>query len=1013
MKAGKGFCTWHSCLSVAVVGALALAVSVQGSPRAGERGKTDGKSGASRLVTGPSAHINDAIAVGPGASVTLQPVAPKTQPPSAYPGSITGQTLTLTSLTPRVWFEVLFTGFPIVSPAGPDPTADCTKTIQATIDALDLSMNGGGYAGSSADCAGNPAIGAGSLTNAAQPCTTNTNCRNAISGLAAACGLGEPSKCNNSIPGMCDVGFQDQCDAEWISGGFSHISAVDTSTTNYRFGSTVNDSNSICLNDFAPSYAGTLVVDVPASAKGTYTIDFKNDETFVHNGLTPPDDNIPLVAFNAGKIKIGCGSCCFGVGTPAPGCTDGLSAAECALLAQPAIFSPDATCLNPPTDDGCCACLTNADCDDGDACTTDVCNSCVCTNNARVDWTANECCDSATGNQTTLGCPAGSDCGAASCTEPGNHGVAQCLPTPGALCDDGVLCTYGDTCGATVDSCVGIDANTVVCVDSVDCGTVTGTAHPCVAGFCNCTDTPDLDIEIFDAGGPNCFDAGEKVLATVHVAGFASPINGGQFMIQYDPSCLDYLGTIQSAAYPKKVYNEVVDEAAGTIFVAVGIDFGDPDGPQGDADMVSFSFAKKGECNSCIICPISNNPYNTYLTDDAGQRVTIVPRCSKPIYDQSELVLTTPGSTKVNVDCDHPTATTSWDAPSASDSCGAATTVVCRGEHDSGLIYDGATVNGGGELLIGDSSFCCYATSAGPCGQTVGCPPDTNCADGDGNGKPDGCWTVTVSDETSLDITVGLEPLSQSAPGAVMTRCIKFSLYSNCAVEPLIFSDDVQFGGIYEYSGKSTGKIKIPGSGQFSCITAQDLLHTLRSCYTFGANDCAGGQLNARFSGDPILGGNWLIGGNLDGWKKDVEGSNPSLDTIDILDFGTFVSQYLVNYGTGNTPCGTTGLGHGGLAGANADINGDGVADTDDYAFISSNFLVNSKQCCCGPQTASAVGVTEISVAQLRADGRADLISADLNGDGMLNLADMAAFEQGVRPTTKTPAKGGSRTGSR
>jgi len=51
-------------------------------------------------------------------------------------------------------------------------------------------------------------------------------------------------------------------------------------------------------------------------------------------------------------------------------------------------------------------------------------------------------------------------------------------------------------------------------------------------------------------------------------------------------------------------------------------------------------------------------------------------------------------------------------------------------------------------------------------------------------------------------------------------------------------------------------------------------------------------------------------------------------------------------------------------------------------------------------------------VAQLRADGLGELAAGDLNGDGLLNLADMAAFDQGVRPSTKA-IKGGSRSGSR
>jgi hypothetical protein len=977
-----------------VVGALAFAVSVQGSPRAGERGKTDGKSGATRLVTGPSAHINDAIAGGAGASMTLQPVAPKTQPPSSYPGgsSIVGQTITLGSVPTRIWFELNTTGW---------PDAELLKTVQGKVDATDEDMDGGGYSGSAADCAGQPANGA-SLINAVQPCANSVACRATMSGLAAPCGLGEPDVCSL---GFCLFGFQDKCDPEWIGTGVGNVDAADTSTPNFRCGDAVNSAEpSDEFADFLPSYFGTLVVDVPAGAKGTYTIDFNEAESFLHNEGVPPNNNIPIVQFNPGIVKVGCGSCCFGVGGPAPGCIDGQSAAECAALAQPAIFTADGNCQNPPTDDGCCACLTNGDCNDSDACTTDICNNCVCSNPAKATWDQiNECCNSATGAETALGCA--DQCEAASCSEAGNHGSAQCLPRTGQSCNDDNPCTYSDTCASGAGSCAGLDANAVACTSSADCAAATSVGYPCIDGFCNCTLTPDLDIDIVDFGDENCFEDGEKVTANVHVAASSSPVNGGEFFIKYDPTCLDYNSTTLVAPYTNGVYGPVVNEGAGTIFVAVGVEFGAGNGPNGNADMVSFSFTKIGDCNSCKICPLQENPQHTYLTDDAGQRITVQANCSKDIFDESDLELTTPGNIKTNVDCDRPTATEQWAAPSATDECGNAT-VFCRGEHDSGLVYDSSTVNGGGEFPIGASSFCCYAVSDGPCGTTVGCPPDTTCADADENGKPDGCWTVTVNDETSLDITVGLSPTSQSKPGDNLTRCIKFTLFSNCVQEPLVFSDDVTFGGLFEFVGKSTGKIKIPGSGQWDCITAQDQLHTLRSCYTFdGDEDCVNGQLNASFSGDPLLGGNWLIGGNLDGWKKDDPNADPSLDVIDILDFGTFVSQYLHAYGDTDTPCGTPG--------PNADINGDGVADLDDYAFISANFLVNSKLCCCGPQTASAIAVTEISVAQLRADGRADLISADLNGDSLLNLADMAAFEQGVRPTTKTPAKGGSRSGSR
>jgi hypothetical protein len=342
-----------------------------------------------------------------------------------------------------------------------------------------------------------------------------------------------------------------------------------------------------------------------------------------------------------------------------------------------------------------------------------------------------------------------------------------------------------------------------------------------------------------------------------------------------------------------------------------------------------------------------------------------------------------------------------WAPPTATFSCGTAS-LTCRGAHESGLNLN-AWVTNGGVLPSGLSSFCCGAAAKDACGQTVGCGSGA-ANDCPGTPKPVGCWTVEVNDETSLDIDVQLEP--PLADTGELTRCIKFCLFNDCAQEPLCYSEDVTFGGIWNFFGKSRGKIKVAGTKNWDCITAQDQFHTLRSCYTFGAGDCAGGQLRARFSGDPELGGNWLVGGNLDGWKKDIPGSEPSLDVIDILDYGTFVSQFEVCYGTPpgslhDTPCGTPG--------PNADINSDGCVDLADYTFITKHFLESTKDCCCGAQPASQPApLAEVSVDQLRQMGLGELVVADLNGDGLVNAQDMEAFMQGARPTkTSNDRKGG------
>jgi hypothetical protein len=470
---------------------------------------------------------------------------------------------------------------------------------------------------------------------------------------------------------------------------------------------------------------------------------------------------------------------------------------------------------------------------------------------------------------------------------------------------------------------------------------------------------------------------------------------GGCFNLQ-EVKCL--------APYTNTVYGPIVNTANDTIFIACGVDaFAGIDGPLGGVDMVSLSVTKVGDCSECDLCFGSVNPQNTYLVDDEGQRIDVEARC-KSVRGNGELELNVPDNIKTNADCDGPTAVETWASPTAKFSCGTAS-ITCRGAHSTGLplsmdpLVPGNYL-GGGEFPSGSSSFCCYAVADDACDATAGCAGSVNdCALGT-DGKPEGCWTVEVNDETSLDIDVQLCP--PLATTGELTRCIKFCLYADCAQEPVCFSDDVTFGGMFNFIGKSRGKVKVPGTRQWGCITAQDQFHTLRSCYTFGAGDCKNGQLHAQFSGDPEFGGNGscLLGGNLDGWKKDIPGSNPSVDVIDILDYGTFISQYGVCYGSGDTPCGTTG--------PNADINGDGCVTMADYAFVLNNFLADTKNCCCQADAASIPpALAEVTVDELNQMGLGDLAVADLNGDGVLNAADMDAFMQGARPVKAHDRKGG------
>jgi hypothetical protein len=218
---------------------------------------------------------------------------------------------------------------------------------------------------------------------------------------------------------FCAPGFQDKCDTEWVGTGVPTVAAVNLSIVEMGYGFTTEPGN--YPTDFAPTYQGTAIIFVPAAAKGTYTLGFVEAETFLQELNEGTGETVPILiaAYRPGVIDIPCGKCCYGVGTPSDGCIDSLSASECAAQPAVAIFTAGDTCDAPPSAEGCCACLTNADCNDGDACTTDICNSCVCSNTDNASWDkATECCNSATGVETLLGCP--DQCQSAQCPARGS-----------------------------------------------------------------------------------------------------------------------------------------------------------------------------------------------------------------------------------------------------------------------------------------------------------------------------------------------------------------------------------------------------------------------------------------------------------------------------------------------------------------------------------------------------------------------------------------------------------------
>lgn len=243
-------------------------------------------------------------------------------------------------------------------------------------------------------------------------------------------------------------------------------------------------------------------------------------------------------------------------------------------------------------------------------------------------------------------------------------------------------------------------------------------------------------------------------------------------------------------------------------------------------------------------------------------------------------------------------------------------------------------------------------------------------------------FDVIVDAVNDLNVEIELSPTMDVA----VTRCITFELWNCPNPTPTIVEANIAFNA----SGYASTTVEVP-CGEYDCITARDTLHTLRRMSDDFTD--AGTVYTATFTGDVESGGDWLQQGNLNDDSY-----------IDILDFGVFVWQYGANYSLGDTTCSTPY--------PHADFTGNGLVTTGDYTFIFSNFLDGHEDDCCGfgPEDEGDrdKALRRITVNRLRRMGLAELIVADLNTDGVVDEADMAAFQSGDRPRKPFPgAEGG------
>ncbi len=248
-----------------------------------------------------------AASVGRGAEFSIVPVS------ADGPHVINGNEIVLSSAGQRVRLEIFVSGW--------DPDRDGVPKLRA----WQIEIDSSGYVGAVA----------GTLSPAFVPCTSGAECQ-AVFGGTSVC---DPD--HDALPGQnCEPGFIEFNRSDYVFATIPDLRAVDVSSLDYRYGATtLTDPTDI--DPGTPRYVGTLVLDVPADAAGTFEIRLMNPRLIADTGA-----DITPVSVMPARIAI--------------------------------------------------ACNADAECDDGNLCTTDRCVGRVCANTPSFDELA-ECCEPASG----------------------------------------------------------------------------------------------------------------------------------------------------------------------------------------------------------------------------------------------------------------------------------------------------------------------------------------------------------------------------------------------------------------------------------------------------------------------------------------------------------------------------------------------------------------------------------------------------------------------------------------
>jgi len=457
-------------------------------------------------------------------SLVPVPPPPDSEWADLYTYRIDGNEVVLAKGGEPVWMELWVTDF------DPDQTGVLLRSWQASIGSS-------GFSSGLQGTLGIPRCTDQSECTALDPATTcdiPSECTDVYPGFTC------PQCEALGYPCTCTFGYIDNGRTDYIFVGQMELIAVGMHESDYCFASVLMGSP--ITSPGRESYLGTMMLWVPDDAKGTFTIGY--GESCRTTMGDDDGHFLNFIGLRPATITVETGACCFGMGArdKKQGCIQDVTANQCenvgrckgycqddpgvrcrsdlecelegvsgfciggdtlgqicAPLSKPFgkemecdtaagetcvvqgvnLFSPGSVCTGDPCAD-CGTCASDLDCDDGNACTEDICDveiTCTCSHTPGYD-TDTECCDPDTGEIEPL--DDSDPCTLLGICDPTTGEVTRPPAPAGSACEDGDECTTDDQCDGA-GACVGDPIAGRPCTADAQCA-----PGGCVDGVCEC-----------------------------------------------------------------------------------------------------------------------------------------------------------------------------------------------------------------------------------------------------------------------------------------------------------------------------------------------------------------------------------------------------------------------------------------------------------------------------------------------------------------------------------------------